>query len=162
MSWDAAIRTSAPEPLRMPLVLLAALALGALLSAGPASAVCVGDCDGDGRVPINELIRGVNIALEALPASECTAFDRNEDGQVRVDELLAGVNAATGGCPIEDTPTATAPPTPTATPSSALRRRSDTNRVDHQAFSRAATAGRADRTGSGTRPAQPASGRRGR
>jgi uncharacterized repeat protein (TIGR03806 family) len=94
-----------------PVVLIAAL-LALLMPARPGLA-CVGDCDGSGTVPINELIVGVNIALGSVPASECLAFDRNGDGEVRVDELLAAINAATAGCPLEVTPTPTATPMPT-------------------------------------------------
>jgi hypothetical protein len=59
---------------------------------------CVGDCDGDGRVDINELILGVNIALNAQPVSACPPFDTNGSGAVEIDELIGGVNAALGGC----------------------------------------------------------------
>jgi len=59
---------------------------------------CVGDCGGGGQVSIDELIRGVNIALGARQVSDCLNFDRNRDQQVSVDELIAGVNNALYGC----------------------------------------------------------------
>jgi hypothetical protein len=62
-------------------------------------ATCVGDCSGDGIVKVDELIKGVNIALGSLPVAECPAFDRDKNGEVRVDELVAGVNNALTGCP---------------------------------------------------------------
>ena len=62
--------------------------------------MCVGDCDGDGRVTVDELVRGVNIALGAAPLSECPEFDSNEDDQVSVDELVTAVNNALSGCPV--------------------------------------------------------------
>lgn len=71
-----------------------------LLNAAPAAA-CPGDCDGDGRVSIAELIRGVNIALGLAPLSNCPAFDRDGNGMVSIGELIAAVNASLGGCPIE-------------------------------------------------------------
>ena len=49
--------------------------------------------------PVDELVKGVNIALGLLDVSECEAFDRNGDGSVTVDELVAGVNYALNGCP---------------------------------------------------------------
>jgi hypothetical protein len=49
-------------------------------------------------VSIDELIRGVNIALGARQVSDCLNFDRNRDQQVSVDELIAGVNNALYGC----------------------------------------------------------------
>ena len=59
---------------------------------------CVGDCDGDQRVTIAELIRGVNIALTNLPLSACEAFDSNGDGAVSVSELISAVNRTLAGC----------------------------------------------------------------
>ena len=56
--------------------------------------VLVGDCDRNKRVSIDELVRGVNIALGRTPLSECTPFDRVQNGQVSVDELVRGVNNA--------------------------------------------------------------------
>jgi hypothetical protein len=56
--------------------------------------VLVGDCNRDGQVVINELVRGVNIALEQAPVSQCTPFDRVTDGRVTVDELVRGVRNA--------------------------------------------------------------------
>ena len=94
------------------------LAAAVLAAAAPALA-CVGDCNTDGNVPINELIVGVNIALGSSPVASCTAFDRNGDGQVSIDELLAGVNSAIDVCVSDSTPT----PTATATPSAAAETR---------------------------------------
>jgi hypothetical protein len=59
---------------------------------------CVGDCDDNGAVAINELILGVNIALEVTLITECPAFDTDGSEQVSVNELVAGVNAALGEC----------------------------------------------------------------
>ena len=53
--------------------------------------VLVGDCNRNGTVAIDELVRGVNIALGGAPVSECTPFDRVADGRVTVDELVRGV-----------------------------------------------------------------------
>lgn len=94
-----------------------ALGIGAALFAAfasPATAQCPGDCDGNGRVSIAELLRGVNIALELQPLSNCPSFDVNSDGRVAINELVAAVNAALGGCPSVGTPTNT--PTATRTP----------------------------------------------
>jgi hypothetical protein len=43
-------------------------------------AECVGDCNHDGIVTIDELIRGVNIGLGTLPLDACPEFDPNRDG----------------------------------------------------------------------------------
>ena len=60
---------------------------------------CVGDCNNDGEVAINELITGVNIALGSQPVSACESFDVNGDGEVAINELISGVNNALNGCP---------------------------------------------------------------
>jgi hypothetical protein len=49
-------------------------------------------------VRIDELLRGVNIALNTLPVSECPAADANGNASVRVAEIIAAVNAALRGC----------------------------------------------------------------
>jgi hypothetical protein len=62
-------------------------------------AACVGDCNGNRIVTVDELIKGVNIALGSLALTECPAFDRNKNLVVTVDELIVGVNNALTGCP---------------------------------------------------------------
>jgi Ca2+-binding EF-hand superfamily protein len=61
--------------------------------------LCSGDCNGDEAVTIDELIKGVNIALGIFSPGECPAFDRNGDGAVRIDELVRAVANALVGCP---------------------------------------------------------------
>lgn len=58
---------------------------------------CQGDCNGDHRVSIDELILAVARAL-GQPVSACSAVDRNRDGVVTVDELIAAVGQALFGC----------------------------------------------------------------
>lgn len=62
------------------------------------SIACVGDCDGNGEVTVDELIRGVNIALGNLPLEDCESFDADGSGDVTVDELITAVNNALSGC----------------------------------------------------------------
>lgn len=64
----------------------------------PSPGGCSGDCDGNGGVTVDELVRGVNIALGTRVLAECAAFDGGGDGQVTVDELIAAVRAALEGC----------------------------------------------------------------
>jgi len=63
--------------------------------AGP----CTCDCNDDGEVRVDELTRGVLIALERRPLGICSRADRNGDGKVSVAELVEGVNNALVGCP---------------------------------------------------------------
>ena len=92
-------------------------ALLALLLAVPAAALdrCVGDCNGDGRVAIDEILVGVNEALGLVAADQCPQFDVDADAHVAINELLGAVRGALDGCLAEPTPTATPLPTATAT-----------------------------------------------
>ncbi len=89
---------------------LFAAALARLAAPTPAlaGAVCAGDCDGDGRVAIEELITGVNIALGNLDLSVCPAFA--PDASIAI--LVRAVNNALDGCATAPTATPTATPPP--------------------------------------------------
>lgn len=91
--------------------------LAAALLAGPAAAACTGDCDGDGRVRINELVAAVGIALGQSPIGACAAVDADGDRQVTIAELIAATNALLSGCPPDPSPSPTAPPTESPSPS---------------------------------------------
>jgi parallel beta-helix repeat protein len=71
--------------------------LGALSPA--AEAQCPGDCDGNGQAAVNELIGGVNIALDRASVGSCPVFDGDGNNMVAVNELVRGVNSALHGCP---------------------------------------------------------------
>ena len=90
------------------------LSAGALaVSIARAAVLLPGDCDGDGRVTIAELITAVSIALATRPLADCPAADADRDGQVLIGDLITDVRAALG----QITPVAIATPsaTPTAT-----------------------------------------------
>lgn len=59
---------------------------------------CVADCSGDGLVAVNEVIRGVNIALDNIPLSQCPEADANGDGAVTIGELIEAVKDVISGC----------------------------------------------------------------
>jgi hypothetical protein len=50
-----------------------------------------GDCNGDGRVTVAEVITAVNIALGTESLSACPAADLDGDGQVSISELVQAV-----------------------------------------------------------------------
>jgi hypothetical protein len=52
----------------------------------------VGDCNQDGSVTVDELIKGVKIALGTTSIDACSSFDTNGDGAVTINELIAAVN----------------------------------------------------------------------
>jgi hypothetical protein len=59
---------------------------------------CAADCNGDGEVLVNEVILGVNIALDNRPLSACPAADRDGDGVVVIGEIILAVNNVISGC----------------------------------------------------------------
>lgn len=59
---------------------------------------CVGDCDQNGAVTVDELVLAVNVALGSQSVSACSAADADADGAVTIDELVGAVNAALAGC----------------------------------------------------------------
>ncbi len=59
---------------------------------------CIGDCNGDGSVTIEEIISMVNVALGSTNVSVCLAGDANGDGAITVEEVVAAVNQAVNGC----------------------------------------------------------------
>lgn len=61
---------------------------------------CAGDCNADGEVSIDELMRAVNIALGLLDLRECNAVDLDGDGEVEIHELIGAVDLALDGCPV--------------------------------------------------------------
>lgn len=82
-------------------VLTAVIAsVGSGLASAASAQLCVGDCNGDGRVAVNELMAGVGLALSGSPANECAAMDANRDGTVAVYEVVAAVNSALDGCAV--------------------------------------------------------------
>jgi len=59
---------------------------------------CTGDCDGSNTVSVDELVKGVNIALGNAAVGTCSPFDKDHNGRVTVEELVTGVNNALNGC----------------------------------------------------------------
>ncbi len=70
--------------------------LAAVKTPGP-----VGDCNADTAVTVDELIRGVNIALGTQNLQTCPSFDFDGSGYVDIAELISAINyATTGGCSV--------------------------------------------------------------
>lgn len=62
------------------------------------SASCLGDCNADASVTVDELVRGVGIAIGRAPLSECPTWDASGDGTLSISELISAVNNALVGC----------------------------------------------------------------
>lgn len=65
---------------------------------GPGRGPCWGDCSGDGRVTVNELVLGVGLLLNHGSAEACRRLDRTADGTITVDELVEAVAVSLLGC----------------------------------------------------------------
>jgi hypothetical protein len=89
--------TSTATPTRTPTATPSVTATATATTTPPAIS-CVGDCDGSGDVTIDELIRGVNIALGTAGLDTCPEFDADHSGTVSVDEIILAVNNALLGC----------------------------------------------------------------
>jgi hypothetical protein len=59
---------------------------------------CPCDCNTDGFVRVDELVRGVNIAVGRAAATICPAADLDRSGAVAVNELVRCVGSALDGC----------------------------------------------------------------
>ncbi len=79
-------------------------------SKASASSSCVGDCDDDGVVTVDEIVLLVNIVLDVAPISSCPTLAGPPD----VADIVLAINAALTGCAETATPTPSA--TPTSTP----------------------------------------------
>lgn len=64
----------------------------------PELAPCAGDCDGDHRVNVDELVVLVNIVMRRARARACLAGDQSGDGVITVDEVIGAVSRALDGC----------------------------------------------------------------
>jgi hypothetical protein len=94
-------------------ILLAEVAV----TAAHGAAECIGDCDGDGGVSIEELVSGIDITLGNLPPSACAAFACGSVA-ASISCAVRAVRNALDGC---QAPTST--PTPTPLPAGGIRYR---------------------------------------
>lgn len=84
--------TCSPAPTAGDLVCVEAVAT-------PRPSGCFGDCGGDGRVTVDEVLVLIEIALGTRDVTACSSGDIDGDGQVSVDEVLSAVGLALVGCP---------------------------------------------------------------
>ncbi len=79
------------------------ISVGPTPTVTPGDGACTGDCDGDGAVTINELVRMTNMALGVSICGEgavapCPAGDANGDCAITVEELVRAVGNSQNGC----------------------------------------------------------------
>ncbi len=77
----------------------AAVSPAAIVRGGcPLAEPCVGDCDANGTITVEEVVRAVNIVLDILPPERCLAADSSGDRRISVDEVVKSVGNLLGGC----------------------------------------------------------------
>lgn len=59
---------------------------------------CAGDCNADGKVTVDELVRLVGMSKGQLAITACRAGDLDGNQQIRINELIAAVNSHLNGC----------------------------------------------------------------
>jgi hypothetical protein len=85
------------------IAVIALFGFGLIPKPAHADTTCVGDCNSDSQVTVDEILTMVNIALGTIPLTPaCPAGDANNDGQITVDEILTAVNNALSGCPTSE------------------------------------------------------------
>ena len=99
----------------MSIVAMMALALLVPRAANALPEACRGDCNGDFRVAVEELISAVNAALGRV--EPCTSLDADGDGVASIDEVVGAVASSIAGCMPASSPTSTATASPTQTTS---------------------------------------------
>lgn len=66
---------------------------------------CSGDCDGNQRVTVDELVRVVGMALEGTDVAQCPGLDTDDDGATSIAELVTAVANALSSCGANNAPT---------------------------------------------------------
>jgi len=59
---------------------------------------CVGDCDDDYVVTVDEVVQMANAAL-GVAAGACPLGDADGDGAITVDEMIVATNSLLSSCP---------------------------------------------------------------
>ncbi|HVN85318.1 MAG TPA: pyrrolo-quinoline quinone [Candidatus Binatia bacterium] len=59
---------------------------------------CIGDCDGNGIVSVDELVEAVNMALGLIPWDQCPSLDCDGGATISVACVVRAINNALSGC----------------------------------------------------------------
>jgi hypothetical protein len=76
-----------------------AMDTGFLSTALPEANSCVGDCNGDGQVTVDEVLTLVSVALATSQPAACSDAGLPIGGDVDIAVILQAVNNALNGCP---------------------------------------------------------------
>ena len=96
--YDLSTGLGTPDVAVLAQALVALVSPPATPSPPPQTNACVGDCNNDQVVTVDEILTLVNISLGRADISVCPAGDANHDGQITVDEMVDAVNNAINGC----------------------------------------------------------------
>jgi hypothetical protein len=67
-------------------------------SPSPPPPPCIGDCDGDGAVGVDDVLKLIVIALGEDEAAACLSGDGDASGSIEVDEIVAALQRSLNGC----------------------------------------------------------------
>src|ERR1043166_8480247 len=87
-------RSSAVALLRVAALAFGVEALIDMTNALAAEAECVGDCNADHTVTVDEVITMVDAALDSRKLSKCPSGVVNGDGEITINELITAVDHA--------------------------------------------------------------------
>ena len=87
-----------PRPRQPWMLAVAAAAVFVIASSATSAQSCAGDCDGNGNVGVDELVREVRMALEGGGTAQCPPADTDGDHVLSIGELTAAVGKAINGC----------------------------------------------------------------
>jgi len=90
---------TAAQPEAQPAILMQPKLVEPPPTVTPGGPVCSGDCNNDGRVTVDELVLGVNIALTDGSTAVCPTMDIDQSGTISINELIVAVGYALNDCP---------------------------------------------------------------
>src|SRR5262245_60418463 len=79
-------------------IIATVLGVKATTATAGAGSACAGDCNGDGRVVVSELITSVKINLGRAQLDACLAVDGDSSGSAEINEIVQAVGQALRGC----------------------------------------------------------------
>jgi hypothetical protein len=83
------------------MLFMASAASNVVPTAGLAQdSICVGDCNDDDKVTIEEIVTMVSLALGVTVPTNCDEGDRDGNSSITIDEIIAAVTNALNGCTV--------------------------------------------------------------
>lgn len=67
-------------------------------SPSPPPPSCIGDCNGDGVVSVDEVVKLIVIALGRVEVAACLSGDGDASGSIEVDEIVTALQRSLNGC----------------------------------------------------------------